>query len=370
MESLWNQLILKRPPTTTCYLASDNLSANSFLKLLHEIYNEISSQDIIHKEAAVLSRFIYRMKKKFRHDKGLKSIEKVNRALLNYLHISLENEYKYLIDNTLINNKLTKLPTRQMLQYVLTRTQGYCMLLYRIEKVSIEAAQFFKTRIQLGQAWTFSAFIYSIISRIWIWSRHLIQKCCIWYNQMFPFLSQLSQIGIDWLPENYRLPSDLKNWLSIPWIEEPIESLFTNKNSVDIFDLIKHQHALNDETNLTEKISKNENEETSINNIINETIMDLSNDIGVPISRGSLISKSIESPEMPEKLIITNIKSKDDLHQLLTLDYYPGMDKLRWRIMKKIISKNLMKISKSTDIKKHKIILNKMDKILHSYINE
>ncbi|KAG8037295.1 hypothetical protein G9C98_005505 [Cotesia typhae] len=105
------------------------------------------------------------MKTKFRNDKGLKNMEKVNRALLNYLKLSLENEYQYLINNTVINNTVS-LPTKQMLQYVLTRTQGFAKLMCRIENVSKCAATFFRGRIQIGHAWTPSTIAYSILSRI------------------------------------------------------------------------------------------------------------------------------------------------------------------------------------------------------------
>lgn len=118
-------------------------------------------------EAAILSRLIYRMKSKFRSDKGLKNMEKVNRALLNYLKLSLEQDYKYLIDNIIHGDYSVSLPTKQMLQYVLTRTQSFAKLMCRVETVAQIAANFLRARISLGQAWTVSIISYSVVSRIW-----------------------------------------------------------------------------------------------------------------------------------------------------------------------------------------------------------
>ena len=124
---------------------------------------------MLHFEAALLGRLIYRMKCKFRSDKGLKNMEKTNRALLNYLKLSLENDYRYLKDCTKLSkiSKFVTLPTKQMLEYTLVRTQSFAKLMCRIESVSREAAGFLKSRINIGQAWDVSMIALSIVSRIW-----------------------------------------------------------------------------------------------------------------------------------------------------------------------------------------------------------
>lgn len=124
---------------------------------------------MLHFEAAVLGRLIYRMKCKFRSDKGLKNMEKTNRALLNYLKLCLENDYKYLkecIDINSYTNCVT-LPTRQMVEYTLVKTQSFAKLMSRVENVSQEAARFLNSRIITGQSWAVSLIALSVISRIW-----------------------------------------------------------------------------------------------------------------------------------------------------------------------------------------------------------
>lgn len=136
---------------------------------LNKIIKDLESQEMLHFEAAILGRLIYRMKCKFRSDKGLKNMEKTNRALLNYLRLCLENDYKYLRECTEINahTNYVILPTTQMMEYTLIKTQSFAKLMCRIESVSQEAAYFLKSRIITGQAWEVSLIALSVISRIW-----------------------------------------------------------------------------------------------------------------------------------------------------------------------------------------------------------
>ena len=145
---------------------------------------ELESQSILKTEAALLSRLIYRMKSKLRSDKGLKNMEKINRALLNYLKISLEKEYQYLRDNTECDGDIKVLPSRQMLQYVLVRTQGFAKLMCRVEDVARCAAEYFRSRINLGHAWNLSIVAYSVICRIWYNFFFLVLKKLVYKRVM------------------------------------------------------------------------------------------------------------------------------------------------------------------------------------------
>jgi hypothetical protein len=122
---------------------------------------------ILNKEAALLSRLIYRMKSKFRNDKGFKYMEKVNRGLLNYLNMSLEKEYQILKEYTVLSNEIVSLPSKQMIEYVLIRTQGFAKLMCHIESTALQAGEILKSRLHLGQFWSVAIIAYVVISRIW-----------------------------------------------------------------------------------------------------------------------------------------------------------------------------------------------------------
>lgn len=128
---------------------------------------DLKSLDILHTEAAVLSRLIYRMKSKFRNDKGLKKMAQLNKALLNYCNMYLLQEYETLRTVIQTKGEIYILPSKQMLEYVLVRTQGFAKLMVRVDKVAKDAAYFLKARIELGHAWSISLVAYATVSRIW-----------------------------------------------------------------------------------------------------------------------------------------------------------------------------------------------------------
>lgn len=141
--------------------------AAAFLTVLEKVIQDLRSQELLHKEAAILSRLIYRMKSKFRNDKGVKAMSKVNKALLNYLLLSLDKEYENLKGFVEVEGKYIELPSKQMVEYVLVRTQGFAKLVSRVEEVSRHSAHFLRSRIALGHAWGTTIIAYAVVSRIW-----------------------------------------------------------------------------------------------------------------------------------------------------------------------------------------------------------
>ncbi|XP_068972683.1 nucleolus and neural progenitor protein [Bombus flavifrons] len=225
MEAIWNRMQLERPPNATCYVERHKFDASAFLLTLDKIIKDITSQELLHKEAAILSRLIYRMKRKFRNDKGVKSMSKINKVLLKYLSLSLEKEYENLKSYVEIDEKYITLSSKQMVEYVLVKTQGFAKLMLRLEEVSKHAAYFLKCRISLGHAWSTAITAYAVVSRIWILSRYLVKKACTWYNDLYQYLYFFEFVGLSWLPKDYELTNDLKSWLSVPWIDNPISSI-------------------------------------------------------------------------------------------------------------------------------------------------
>ncbi|XP_076765962.1 uncharacterized protein LOC143432884 [Xylocopa sonorina] len=228
MEAIWNLVELERPPNATYHIKHKKFDATEFLRTLDKVIKDLNSQELLHKEAAILSRLIYRMKKKFRNDKGVKSMSKLNAALLKYLSLSLQKEYKTLRDYVEADGTYIILPSRQMVEYVLIKTQGFAKLMLRVEEVSKYAAHFLKCRINLGHAWSIAIIAYAVVSRIWILSRYLVKNSCTWYNCLYQYLNSFEVSGSSWLPPNYELTNDLKSWLSVSWINEPTPSVPSN----------------------------------------------------------------------------------------------------------------------------------------------
>lgn len=315
MDAIWNQMELERPPNATCQIDNKIFDATKFLLMLDRIIKDLTSQELLHKEAAILSRLLYRMKTKFRNDKGVKSMSKVNKALLKYLSLSLEKEYEKLKNNVEINEKYVTLPSKQMVEYVLIRTQSFTKIMLRVEEISKYTAHFLKCRINLGHAWSIALIAYAVISRIWILSRYLIKKACTWYNDLYHYLNLLKIVGLHWLTEKYELTNDLKSWLSIPWVDEPIPSipndygikttmfkLITPWEYDSDEDLIYNIQDYNKEVKSENIFSLTKNENIVHNLIPNENKNIISNDdTGEIIDRHDFNLKCIQSTSMNTK---------------------------------------------------------------------
>ncbi|XP_029046218.1 nucleolus and neural progenitor protein-like [Osmia bicornis bicornis] len=405
MEVIWNHIQLERPPNVTCHVRRKKFDATAFLTTLEKVINDLTSQDLLHKEAAILSRIIYRMKTKFRNDKGVKSMLKVNKVLLNYLSLQLKKEYENLKSFVEINNTYVILPSKQMVEYVLVRTQGFAKLMLRLEEVSKHSAHYLKSRMGIGHAWIIAIIAYAVVSRIWLLSRHLVKQSCTWYNDLYGYLKSFNISGVSWLPDNYELPSDLKLWLSVPWIDEPIPSVPSSYGlQSSMFKLIiPHEYDSDEDASFniqynTEKTNpENESLLVEKENVTSSVVPMSENKSIVPdVDTGEVIDrrtfynlnhqkkdfktvndkdtspkqqKNFRKKKSVEKLLtFDNVKIKSDLVTLLNRESYPGLDKLQWNIIRNKGKKLLNKLDSCSTESKQAVLLKKITKRIQSWI--
>ncbi|XP_043490930.1 uncharacterized protein LOC122516824 [Polistes fuscatus] len=339
MEAIWNKIYIEHPPIITWRIEAQKFDIKGLNVILQRIIKDLEAQNDLHKEAAILSRIIYRMKCKFRNDKGFKNMEKVNRALLNYLNLALEKEYKNFKSNIELNGRFVILPSKQMLEYILVRTQGFAKLLARVEEVTKNAGIFLRSRIVLGHAWTITLVAYAVISRIWVLSRNLVKRSCIWYNSLHRFLNTFKTVGLPWLSKNDTLPVDLKSWLALPWLDENESSILEENILKDkMFKLIEFQDDnLNEDLNfnLTDKLMKLETTElttdvsenifkSNVSKNVTELSIHMSDDLGEIVDRSSCAinfkkRKRKEKSFKEQKQSVIDQKNESDTKHIIEL---------------------------------------------------
>lgn len=163
-------IIYENTFVSNCYICSLSflgVDVTRFKTTLGIAIHDLESMGDLHMEATVLSRLIYRMKSKFRNDKGLRYMVKLNKALLNYYNMFLKKEYTDLRSDLQMEDGTYILPSRQRLEYVLVRTQGFGKLMTRIEEISRYTSHFLRARIRLGHAWSIALVAFGTTSRIW-----------------------------------------------------------------------------------------------------------------------------------------------------------------------------------------------------------
>ncbi|XP_072760560.1 uncharacterized protein [Anoplolepis gracilipes] len=296
MNTYWNMLYLERPPYATWSIKSSvareaGINVDLCKCVLNMAINDLDSMDILHGEAAALSRLIYRMKNKFRNDKGLKSMVALNKALINYYNMSLLKEYKKLRSIIEMEDGIHILPSKQMVDYVLVRTQGFAKLMAKIENIAKYAAHFLKARINLGHAWSIAIIAYATVSRIWFCSRHTLKKSCNWYDQLYICSKNFEYVGLSWIPRNQSLPCNLRLWLSLDWLNEDMSICDTPEQKeskqfiVEVPDININEISCNTSNQLKIDFPKPSQENASIHNVLGDESDNDINDIGEVIAR-------------------------------------------------------------------------------------
>lgn len=179
------------------------------------------------------------MKLKFRQDKGFRFMEKTNKLLKELLRFEISNDLNCFLNS--MPKKYEKdlyLPTKQMIEFVLVRLQGYAKLLCRIVESSTATAEYMKWRLNLGHFWTTAAVIVAIVSRIWCLCRYFIKECCHWYNDLLPLRDMFEINGLKWLPDDYEFPEDLSKWLEVDWLHEDLSIMPKVQIDLPVFSLM------------------------------------------------------------------------------------------------------------------------------------
>ncbi|KYM99992.1 PREDICTED: protein nepro homolog isoform X2 [Cyphomyrmex costatus] len=327
MMSLWNQAILERPPYTTWQIKpldakKTGVDVSRFEKTLNAVIYDLESMDDLHRNVAVLSRLIYRMKNKFRNDKGFMSMAKLGKALNNCYRMCLKNDYVTLKSLTQLKDQIYSLPSRQNLEYVLVRTQGFGKLMTRIEVMSRIASHHFIARLRLGHAWSVALVALATVCRIWFHARDIISKCCFWYHELYQCASQFQYVGArSWLPNDQSLPYDLKSWLCMDWEDRDLfhnsstgQQLIEKIISKEYNNLVPDEEIDDSETNDSRLI---QNTKVTLNNNMknNSLSNNDADDIGEIVNRQTFANSS--SSNLPPNDGLTAIKRNRgmDAHQ-------------------------------------------------------
>lgn len=299
MES-WNELEVKPPPNLTSKVTTSQVSLSDLRKLSDTVWNALTllkNQQTLYSEAATLSRLVYRARNNLRGDKGCKAIQKVHQCLRHILALNLTPIYENFFRTIPwdCSEKEIYCPTRQMLEYVLLRTQGFAALSCRIIHTCMEAASLFRDRMRLGHHWPYSLLCLGALSRIWSLTKHLLDPCIKWYEVMLPYLKKFEPKGPLWLSKHYVFPPDISQWLSLPWTE-------TSDSKTE--SLVDFDANFNKSTNETPA--------AFVGHIYDPKMISLRDDVGVSISRASISSPAKAPQEGLENKITASSSQKLD----------------------------------------------------------
>lgn len=229
----WNNSELPTPPIHTCQI-KDDIDINELRHICSNISKILTKQSPLHREGAILSRFIYKFDKKFRHDIGYSKLKKVYTALKKYHAMNLMKDINNFIDTLPKNKNESYYPTRQMLECVLIKLMTFSKIVLRINVCSKQSAIFYLDRIKRGDTHWMCLMPYALLSRIWSITKVLLHHSVQWYTHLYKYLEIFQHKGLKYLPDNFTLPDNIKLWLDLDNIDNIGRCLWKQKKCVDI----------------------------------------------------------------------------------------------------------------------------------------
>ncbi|KAB0794637.1 hypothetical protein PPYR_11476 [Photinus pyralis] len=302
-------------------------------------------------EAAFLSRFTYCMKTKLRHCKGLKTIAKVNQALLRYLRMNVLHHletFSHALPETY--SDVMYMPARNMLLYLLVRLQGFGKLMVRLVETTQVAASTLEQLITLGHMWKIYFLAYGIVSRIYTLSRNIVKYACRLYSLLLPFVPVLQNSTVNWLPKSYILPKDPHLWLETECLDDLPENVPTDKPFLSLLNCDmgdSDEELFIDRANI-EKV-------TPVHSVEDKPER-TTEDLGIPVLQNSNVKKRRKKKKKDTKL---NLQTVDDL-KLFEKDFKSNPEKY---------SDNFKKLDKMQCSMLHKLVLKCLKKSLKSVNN-
>ncbi|KAF6208400.1 hypothetical protein GE061_016854 [Apolygus lucorum] len=308
----WNKKHITPPATSPKKLFTNGRNVvlsrkiSSLRTLLSEILTKLDKTIILHKEAALLSRFVYRMKKVFRQDKGFKYIQMLLKTLKNHLSLDLRQVITTLRDGCYESYY----PSTQMMEWGLVSVMRFSALFHRAHFLSERCASILKERFSTGHHWKLAALCLGIISRVWALADYFVVKSCDWYLNLSSSLSISVPAGEPWLPTNCSLPGDLQSWLGNPAYLTALCS-DSKADDAELNALEKSVGKLKTDSKQEKAATKPSKPASSLmNDLPISAAMELDEDIGEEISRDGSQEKGLKRKEHSKDKLNAKKKKK------------------------------------------------------------
>lgn len=333
------------------------------------------------------------MKMKFRKDKSLKAMQKINKVLLQFLNMNLSNTFTNVYN--LVPERLTKvlyLPNCNLLDHILLQLQGLGKLMIRAIESSEIAAHHMEGKILIGHFWKVAFMTFSLVSRIRVLCKNLAVFACDLYQRLLPFRGQLKNNGYNILPDNYKFPDNLRVWLNaeevlqsinvleLPQTKEQIRILIEDSDSdidLEVEPNVKENEIISIESS---KLRENAGKQTTENIVaiiaeeqaekdlkeINKTVTN-NEDVGVVIERSTVRKQLINKDTSDVRENITRIRNILELVEFMQKEDkvysnnilnspFKALNRMQWNMIKKVVKDTVLKVKRNK--KKAKVHIN------------
>jgi len=177
----------------------------------------ISSVQILDAELLLLKRFLYKLNSAFRNDKSIKMQRQILKMCSKFVNLKITN----IVENLQEQHTAPKLhsssyvPPKSQFEYTLVRLQGAAKLLAKTLCYCQQSGRLIIPKMHQGHFISKCVISMSLSSRIWGISLNLVHLMKSLYNEVYKmYISDiLPESKVDFLPESYKLPDTMDDWL-------------------------------------------------------------------------------------------------------------------------------------------------------------
>ncbi|KAK4016825.1 hypothetical protein OUZ56_031791 [Daphnia magna] len=218
---LWNQSHLPCPATSAHKLSAQFQGImNTFLEDLSGKPQKLMDfMSLMTSEVVLLTRFLYKLRAVFAHDKSYKVLKQIQKMVQKLLKTNLVSDLTSFQEQHVVSVKTVNaifVAPKPKYEYIQVRLQGIVRLLAQILCLSQHYGTIMIQKMQLGHFISIVVISMSFVSRIWALSLHTMY----FLIKLFSSISSISHAEglipnstVNFLSEGYIIPLSLEDWL-------------------------------------------------------------------------------------------------------------------------------------------------------------
>ncbi|XP_071791269.1 uncharacterized protein [Asterias amurensis] len=218
--SMWNRCEVSPPPIASCSydcyeVEEDDVgrlkTALQALQVSYSVGIRLSSEEY------TLNRLLYKVNNQQRQWRWHQMMKKIQKCLIK-LQSTLPVKF---IEDAVCCCQIThdersstiRLPSRQMLEYILIKLMGQAKLCVYILNMAESVYVFAVQNITCGQFLGQNMIYSSIVSRVWVMMRSMLKDMTSWYSHLLPWMDKLKATLMQWMTTEDAFPPSLLLWL-------------------------------------------------------------------------------------------------------------------------------------------------------------
>lgn len=169
-------------------------------------------------ELLLLKRFVYKLTSVFRNDKSIRMLRQILKMCLKLIDMKIIDTIENLEEQHTAPkpHSLSYVPPKSKFEYTLVRLQGATKLLAQILCYCQHSGRLIIPKMHMGHFISICVISMSLTSRIWGLSLSLVCLMKDLYLEVHKMYISgfLPESKVDFLPESYKVPDNLEDWLS------------------------------------------------------------------------------------------------------------------------------------------------------------